>query len=339
VRLVVAWLACTALAHTAVGEPQPESGELPIWSTVNEPPVICYPGERHAHVVTIPGEMFPESVVIEDISSSCSCIDTAPPPSGTVHAQATPLPVHVRIDARDPRAQAPFNVWVIANRGGSMGAIQVALRTEVRDYFTWPNPDAVWRASPVDAGSAAEQTWQIGRGTHPATWDRMSVTVLGDAPIVSATIALGPEGTWTTRTRWALGHWMGVMAATLEWRVWSGAVELPYRPQRGLRMEVRGPVLAVPAMVVLGGMRPGESRSVSVDLATRTGGDLPEVVRIEMPDEDGIRAALGAPVGGRRELTLTCTAATTPRRYDKAVLVHLADGGVLRIPYLGRVYP
>jgi len=172
----------------------------------------------------------------------------------------------------------------------------------------------------------------------PAAWDRLTVNVQGDPSLVTASVTPGSDGTWVTRTRWTPGTHVGVITALLEWRAWAGATELPYHPQRSVRLDVRGRVFAVPAMALLGGMRPGASRTVSIDLAARTG-ELPAVTRVELPDEEDLHATLAVAAGGRQELSLTCVAGRTAKRYDKAVQVYFADGTILRIPYLGRVYP
>jgi hypothetical protein len=342
VRLLLLAAALVGSGHVRAADQVPADppgdGQIPVWSTIPYPAVICYPGEHHAFTATIPAEWFPTATVIEDITSSCACVETAPPPAGTVHPPATALNIPMRIDAGDARARGRLDVWVVGTRAGQLGALRIDMQAEFCDYFTWPSPDPVWRAGITEAGTTPEQTWVMGRGAHPAPWDRLTVEVQGDPNLVTATIAPGADGTWVTTTRWTPGKHLGVIAAVLEWRAWTGQTKLPYHPQRGVRLDVRGSVFSVPALALLGGMRPGDIRSVSVDLAARSG-DLPAVLRVETPGEDDIRTELGVAAGGRQELTLTCTAARTAKRYDKAVQVHFVDGTILRIPFLGRVYP
>lgn len=317
----------------------PDPAQPAIIATITVPPLLCLPNEALTTPVVIPAATFAQTFVVEAVTSDCSCVATQPIPEGSIYRDRD-MSVSVRVDASDVRALAAFNVYVVGQVGEALSAVRIAMSARVLDLFAWPEPGQVWDAGTVPLGESREFTWPLRRGGHPAPFDRLTVRVVdGDQHAIQATMEPGSDGAWDTRVRWTAQHQMGVVTANLAWTAWNGASELPYHPQRRIRVTVAGPVRAIPSMALLGGMRPGEERTAMVDIAA-TDGPLPRIVRVETPAEDAeLHVALGPEQDGRRSLVLTCTAVATAKRYDKAIIVHCDGGLMLRIPYLGRVYP
>ncbi len=201
----------------------------------------------------------------------------------------------------------------------------------VHDYIAWPTPHPLFDLGEKKAAELpARWTFAIGRGSHPQAWDRLSVAVVGAGHALSAAIASGDGTSWTLTVTAQPTEFCGVLAGRLRFSFAHGAEELPYHPERAVRLAIAGVACAHPASVLIGGLRLGTQVDRALHLSRPDGSAL-TARAVRSSDPERVSCSL-ADAG--ESVTIHATAIRPLGDANGYLDIDYDEHLVLRVPYL-----
>jgi hypothetical protein len=273
---LAAWAAVVlaATAH-ALESQEGASGAAAIPTiTVERAHYILFPQQelKIPFDISIPGNV---PFTVTGMSKTCRCLEVDALPQ-TLEAGAT---YRLAISTVGFRTPGSMNGEVVID--GTIGAqpqrIACVFSGMVHDYATWPTPHPLFDLGEKQTAELpARWTFTIGRGSHPQAWDRLSVAVVGGEHALSAAISSADGRAWTLIVTARPTEFCGVLSGRLRFTFAEGAEELPYHPERAMRLAIAGMACAHPASVLIGGLRLGTQ--------------LDRMVRLSRPDGSALKA-------------------------------------------------
>ena len=307
--------------------------------TIEHHDSVFYPDELKLIpvMVEMPGEL---AFRIKEIRTSCHCTQVDLTSHILNPHQAIAIPVS--LNAGPFTGEFRTHVWIVGNRESNYADEVIILNVggHILDPIEWPR-DVMGPAIELghyESGKIPDSyTFVLGHGANPLPWDHLSVSMLSGNECFS--ISSQPkDGKESIHVAINSGNIYGHIAGSFSIGIHTiTGAEIPYRPQRSLRLNIDGPLEPSPSILLLGSMKLGETRQARALLAPRDQTYRVEATGIALSDPERASVSLGPASGEAQTLTLSYIAKQPLGNASGHIDLTTNEGKTLRIPYLVKI--